>query len=154
MTEKNNTDMEENADQNGTLEAEAVVTLLKTVDYVNRISTETMEPYGVTSQQYNILRILRGAGKEGLPTLEIASRMLVHSPGVTRLIDKLEKKKLVTRKRSSSDRRVVRCTITGKGRDLLKKMDQPVTEMNCRIVQNLDQQDLKKMIVLLNRMRE
>jgi len=135
-------------------EGRAVVSLLKTVDYINQLSSETMDPFGVTSQQYNILRILRGAGKEGLPTLELANRMLVHSPGVTRLIDRLEKKLLVNRERSSSDRRVVKCKITEKGIHLLKKMDQPVADMNRRIVQNLNQKQLEHLVDLLNQIRE
>lgn len=135
-------------------EGEAVVTLLKTVDYINRISTETMDPFDITSQQYNILRILRGAGKEGLPTLELAKRMLVHSPGITRLIDRLEKKQMVARERSGTDRRVVHCRITEQGLELLKKMDQPVADMNRRIVQNLNQKQLEHLIELLNQMRK
>lgn len=135
-----------------TQEDKAVVSLLKTVDYINRISSETMEPFGVTSQQYNILRILRGT-EEGLPTLDLADRMVVHSPGVTRLIDRLVKKELVTRERSEKDRRVVICKVTEKGLTLLAKMDQPVADMNRKIVGNLDDEQLKNLIDLLSLMR-
>ncbi|MEX2574711.1 MAG: MarR family transcriptional regulator [Balneolaceae bacterium] len=134
-------------------ETEAVVEVLKTMDYVNRITTKTMEQYGVTSYQYNVLRILKGAGPKGLPTLELADRMVVHSPGVTRMIDRMGKKDLVTRKRSESDRRVVNCLITQKGLDLLKRMKNPVLKMNKRIVQNLDKDQLNTLVNLLNQMR-
>ncbi len=137
-----------------TIEDEAVITLLKTIDHVNRITTEAMEPFGITSAQYNVLRILRGAGNEGLPTLELADRMVVHSPGITRMIDRLEKKKLVRRIRSKKDRRVVNCMITEKGLKLLSQMDQPVSEMNKKIVQNLDSKQLDQLVTLLDRMRE
>lgn len=135
------------------IESEAVITLLKTVDYVNRNTSETIEPYGVTTQQYNILRILRGVQPYGLKTLELADKMLVKSPGITRLIDKLEKKGLVDRHRSEQDRRVVKCKITETGLNLLEKMDNPVDQMNEGIVQNLGQNELETLINLLNKMR-
>lgn len=133
-------------------EDEAVINLLKAVDHLNRISSETMESFGITNQQYNILRILRGADFEGLPTLELADRMLVHSPGVTRLIDRLEKKQLVTRERSGKDRRVVLCKITKKGHDLLGKMDKPVEEMNKKVVKNLNNNQIEDLIELLSKL--
>lgn len=135
------------------IEAEGVINLLKTVDHINRISSETMEPFGITSHQYNILRILRGSNSKGLPTLELGERMLVRSPGVTRLIDRLEKKELVTRTRSKEDRRVVICQITDKGLRLLGKMDKPIEEMNHSIVKNLNQVQLDKLIELLKELR-
>lgn len=134
-------------------EDKAVISLLKTVDYINRISSDTMEPFGITSQQYNILRILRGAAPDGLPTLELADRMLVRSPGVTRLIDRLAKKQLVSRERSEKDRRVVLCKITDKGKELLEEMDETVGNMNKKIVRNLDNQQLEQLTELLDLMR-
>lgn len=137
-----------------TKEDEAVVNLLKTVDYINQISSEIIDPFGITSQQYNILRILRGAETKGLPTLELADRMLVRSPGVTRLIDRIEKKQLVKRERSAEDRRVVLCQITKKGRNLLDKMDDPIKDMNNTIVKNLNNDQLEELIKLLKKLRE
>lgn len=130
-----------------------MIALLKVMDHINRITSKTMEPFGVTSAQYNVLRILRGAAPEGLPTLELAERMVVHSPGITRMIDRLEKKKLVARTRSKEDRRVVHCLITQRGLDLVNKMDRPVAKMNKKIVQNLDQQQLAELVDLLDQMR-
>ena len=84
---------------------EAALGLLKTVDLLRLHLSSVLEPFGVTDQQYNVLRILRGAGKDGLPTLAIAERMIERAPGITRLIDRLEKKGLVRRVRDPHDRR-------------------------------------------------
>src|SRR3954466_7364516 len=78
---------------------EASVALLRTADLLRRMIGTVVEPRGITAQQYNVLRILRGAGDDGLPTLDIAERMIEQTPGITRLMDRLEAKKLVVRKR-------------------------------------------------------
>src|SRR5438445_6730714 len=101
----------------------AVVGLLRTADVVGRFVDAVIEHQGVTGQQYNVLRILRGAGERGLPTLEIAERMIEQTPGITRLIDRLEAKKLVLRERCAADRRQVFCRITPAGLDLLTRLD-------------------------------
>jgi DNA-binding MarR family transcriptional regulator len=87
-----------------------------------------VEPHGITLQQYNVLRILRGAGERGLPTLEIADRMVEQTPGITRLIDRLETKKLVVRERCKTDRRQVFCRITAGGLALLARIDVPLRD--------------------------
>ena len=93
--------------------------LLKTGDVVRRFLATVAEPHGITLQQYNVLRILRGAGREGLPTLEIAERLIEQAPGVTRLLDRLETKGLVKRERCPMDRRQITCRITRRGGSLL-----------------------------------
>src|SRR5947207_13986566 len=100
-----------------------MVALIRTADVVRRAVGDVVEPHGITAQQYNVLRILRGAGREGLPTLEIAERMIEQTPGITRLIDRLESKKLVARERSATDRRCVYCRITAAGTDLVSRPD-------------------------------
>lgn len=107
---------------------ELSVGLLRTADVLRRVLSEQTEASGITLQQYNVLRILRGAGEEGLPTLEIAVRMIERAPGVTRLIDRLEKKGFAERRRCSPDRRQILCFITAAGLRLLAKLDRPVTE--------------------------
>ena len=102
---------------------EAVVTLLGTADRVRGALSRVVEARGITLQQYNVLRILRGAGKHGLPTLEIASRLLEHNPGITRLLDRLEARSLVKRARCPEDRRQVLCTATDAARRLLAPLD-------------------------------
>src|SRR5678809_372016 len=107
-------------------EQQATLGLLRTADAMKRSLAQVVEPHGVTAQQYNVLRILRGAGPDGLPTLSIGERMIEQTPGVTRLIDRLERKGLVTRTPCPKDRRRVFCKITPKGLDLLKELDDPV----------------------------
>src|SRR6185295_1446948 len=98
---------------------QVVVALLRTADLVRRGLGRVLEPFDLTPQQYNVLRILRGAGERGLPTLEIAVRMIEEAPGITRLIDRLETKHLVSRERCKTDRRRVWCRITRDGLGLL-----------------------------------
>ncbi len=105
---------------------EAVVTLLRTADKLRAALSAVVEPHGITLQQYNVLRILRGAGDAGLPTLEIAARMIEHNPGITRLLDRLEAKKLVRRERCPHDRRQVLCYATPLALRTLRETDGPV----------------------------
>lgn len=133
---------------------EAAVSLIRTADLVRRAVGSIVEPHGITSQQYNVLRILRGAGAEGLPTLEIAYRMVEQTPGITRLIDRLEAKALVTRERSSSDRRCVYCRITPAGLDLLALLDEPVRHASDGLFQNVSERQLADLVGLLDQVRE
>src|SRR5579872_7455798 len=108
---------------------EAVVSILRATAYVRRIGLPVFDRHGITSQQYNVLRILRGAGPEGLPTLDIAERMIDHTPGITRLLDRLEVKRLVRRERHSNDRRQVLCYINKSGLELLTKLDNSLKDV-------------------------
>ncbi len=96
---------------------------MRTADLVRRQMTSLVEPHGITLQQFNVLRILRGAGDDGLPTLEVAERMVEQTPGVTRLLDRLEAKELVRRQRCPKDRRQHLCWVTPKALALLEKID-------------------------------
>lgn len=131
---------------------EAVLGLLKTVDLLRRREAEVMEPFGVTDQQYNVLRILRGAGRDGLPTLDIAHRMIERTPGITRLIDRLEKKGLVVRRRCETDRRQVYCVLAPAGSRLLSRMDAPVANMDA-LLSPLSNSDVSTLIRLLDALR-
>ncbi len=133
---------------------EAAVTLMRTADVVRRLVGSTIEPHGITVQQYNVLRILRGAGRDGLPTLEIAQRMIEQTPGITRLIDRLEAKDLVSRERSSSDRRCVYCRITKTGLDLLARLDRPVQDVALDSLKSLTKRELAQLVDYLDRARE
>ena len=132
---------------------EAVLGIVRTADVVRRFLARVLEPYDVTPQQYNVLRILRGAGADGLPTLTIGERMLEDSPGVTRLIDRLVQKELVTRARSKEDRRQVLCRITPAGLDLLARMDGPVNAHDGATLYMLTEDEQKVLIHLLDRIR-
>lgn len=132
---------------------EAAVALLRTADLVRRMIAAVVEPVGITPQQYNVLRILRGAGDAGLPTLEIADRMIEEAPGITRLVDRLELKRLVSRERCSTDRRQVFCRITAEGLDLLARLDAPIREADANALQSLGNHDLEQLIELLDKTR-
>src|SRR6476469_3467382 len=134
-------------------EQQATVGLLRTADAVKRSLAQVIEPHGITPQQYNVLRILRGAGSDGLPTLTIGERMVEQTPGVTRLIDRLERKGLVVRTPCPKDRRRVFCGITAKGLELLKELDEPVNRWDSQAVSVLLPNDLDALITLLDRVR-
>lgn len=133
--------------------AEALVALLRTTDVVRGFLARRIEPYGVTLQQYNVLRILRGAGEAGLPTLEIAERMIEVAPGVTRLVDRLETKRLVRRERCHHDRRQILCWITPAGLALLQALDAPVTAADHQVMGGLDARRLAQFVRMLDDVR-
>jgi DNA-binding MarR family transcriptional regulator len=137
----------------GSKAQEATIGLMRTADLVRRAVGDIVEPYGITPQQYNVLRILRGAGAGGLPTLEIAERMIEATPGITRLIDRLETKRLVSRERCDKDRRRVFCRITREGLALLKKLDAPIRDADALALGSLTSNELKKLVSLLDRAR-
>lgn len=133
---------------------EAVVALLRTADLLRRTLAAVIEPYDITGQQYNVLRILRGAGEAGLPTLEIAQRMIEETPGITRLLDRLEAKGLVARERCPSDRRQVTCRITAAGLDVVGKLDAPIQAADEQVLALLSRRELVTLIGLLDRTRD
>jgi len=132
---------------------EAVVALLRTADRVRREIADRLAPFEVTPQQYNVLRILRGAGSEGLPTLEIAERMIEDAPGITRLIDRLEAKALVSRERCPTDRRQVTCRVSRAGLKLLADVDRVVTEGDEVLGDHLSERELDRLLDLLDKIR-
>jgi DNA-binding MarR family transcriptional regulator len=132
---------------------EALVGLLRTTDRVRRTLAGVVEPRGLTLQQYNVLRILRGARPAGLPTLEIAARMVEHAPGITRLLDRLEAKTLVRRQRHDDDRRQVMCRITPAGLRLLAGLDSGLQRADESTLGMLSRRDLRRLIALLDRIR-
>ncbi|MCI0443169.1 MarR family transcriptional regulator [bacterium] len=131
----------------------AVVGLLRTADILRRGYYSVVEKEGISPQQYNILRILRGAETEGLPTLEIANRLLEKSPGITRFIDQMEILGFIERKRSTTDRRQVFCVITKSGLNLIGKMDNAVDSWDHGSLSMLSQKELKTLIATLDRIR-
>jgi DNA-binding MarR family transcriptional regulator len=108
------------------LEEEAYLNMARTFSILDAEHDEVFKSKGITGVQYNVLRILRGAGDKGLPSLEIASRMVTRVPDITRLVNRLLSQELVTRERSAEDRRVVYVAITRKGKDILKSLDKKV----------------------------
>lgn len=133
---------------------EAAMGLLRTADVLRRRFEALFEPYGITSQQYNVLRILRGSRPDPLPTMEIAERMIERTPGITRLVDRLEEKGFVRRQRSPDDRRRVLCSITSEGLDLLEELDDPVDEADEEVLSMLDEDEVEELVEMLDRIRE
>jgi DNA-binding MarR family transcriptional regulator len=132
---------------------EAVVTLLRTADKLRTALSDVVEPHGITLQQYNVLRILRGAVAAGLPTLEIAARMIEHNPGVTRLLDRLEAKKLVRRERCPHDRRQVLCYATPLALRTLRETDGPLERAGEHALAGLERTRLAELVRLLDAVR-
>jgi len=133
---------------------EAVVALLLTAEAVrNRFAALLAGHEEITFQQYNVLRILRGAGPEGLPTLVIRDRMIHAAPGITRLLDKLEKAGLARRERASPDRRQVFCYITPKGLEVLALLDEEMRRADDMAVGTLDDAQQRQLIKLLEGVR-
>jgi MarR family transcriptional regulator, organic hydroperoxide resistance regulator len=132
---------------------EAVISILRTAAMVQRHISQVVEAGGVTIQQYNVLRILRGAGAAGLPTLAIRDRMIEEAAGITRLLDKLETAGYVVRERSTPDRRQVLCLITTTGLDLLATLDKPVEAVNVLALGTLEEAEQRELIHLLGIIR-
>ncbi len=99
--------------------------LLRTTDLLSRRLAQVLKTEDLSSTQYNVLRILRGA-PEGLPCGEIGNRMITRDPDITRLLDRLERRQLITRRRDSMDRRTVLTHISSEGLTVLARLDGPV----------------------------
>ena len=119
----------------------AAFNLLIAADYVQTKIDRGCAEFGITRGQYNVLRILRGAGAEGLPRCEIAERMLERAPDVTRIIDRLEKQGLVLRERSSEDKRQSITRISEKGLELLVQIQPKIDETRNFLAERLSLQD-------------
>jgi DNA-binding MarR family transcriptional regulator len=133
---------------------EGVLALLLASERVRWRIAQVLSGKGeLTLQQYNVLRILRGAGPEGLPTLSIVERMIEHTPGITRLIDRLVAKKLVERDRSSEDRRQVLCRITPRGLAVLAGLDSDMDELDEKVLGILSAGEVATLVRLLNKVR-
>ena len=135
------------------LAQEALVSILRTAALVQRQVSQVVEGSGVTIQQYNVLRILRGAGTDGLPTLAIRDRMIEEAAGITRLLDKLEAAGHVVRERSTPDRRQVVCRITPTGLKLLAALDEPVDTAGATGFNALDEAEQTSLVELLAAVR-
>ena len=135
------------------LEEEVLLGLARTADAVARAGEEVLKGSGLTATQYNVLRILRGAGAVGLSCGDVASRMITRDPDLTRLLDRLEARALVTRARDVEDRRVVLTHITREGLALLAELDEPVQAQNRKAVGHLGEQKLRALAQLLDEAR-
>ncbi|MFN2398228.1 MAG: MarR family winged helix-turn-helix transcriptional regulator [Gemmatimonadaceae bacterium] len=135
------------------LEQEAQLNIVRTATVLMDAFDRLVKPFGISAPQYNVLRILRGAGSEGLCRNELRGRLVRRMPDVTRLLDRMEESGLVSRSRESSDRRLVSTRITDKGRRLLDKLENLVDEEHERRMGHLNDPQLKTLIELLTLVR-
>ena len=135
------------------LEQEVVLGVLRTNELFQHRFGQLFRSHGLTQPQYNVLRILRGEGT-ALPCLEVAERMVSVVPGITNLVDRLEKAGLIRRQRSAEDRRVIYIELTKKGAGKLGAMDEQVLALHRELVGHLRKSDQKSLIKLLEAARQ
>jgi len=135
------------------LEAEAIVNIAKTFYVISEPFGELLQAYGLTMQQYNVLRILRGQGRGGLNCGEVGERMIHRDSDITRLMDRLVKSSLIERTRLENDRRVVLTKITENGLKVLAKLDRPVQQCNKEYLGRISKTKLTTLINILEEVR-
>lgn len=136
----------------GCPEEAAFLDLLRTTDMLSRRLVPVLKTEDLSATQYNVLRILRGA-PEGLACGEIAGRMITRDPDVTRLLDRLEKRGLISRDRETKDRRTVMARITPEGLTLLSRLDEPVQAAHRKQLGHLGRERLRTLVKLLSLLR-
>ena len=135
------------------LEEEAILSVARTAAVIDHAGAEVMKRFDLTITQYNVLRILRGAGEDGLCRNEVGERLVTKVPDVTRLLDRMESSGLITRHRGTADRRFVTTRITDKGLKLLEKIDRELPALHTRIIGHMSQKKLKELVDLLEEVR-
>lgn len=137
----------------GSLEQEAHLSIERTAAMLGHAFSEALKPYGITGTQYNVLRILRGAGEEGLCRNEVRERMVAQVPDATRLLDRMEAAGLIRRERSAADRRYVTTRITDAGLRLVNELDAPTEALHRRLLGHLSEDELATLVRLLGKAR-
>jgi DNA-binding MarR family transcriptional regulator len=133
-------------------EETAYLDLLRTTEMLSRPLAQLLKTEDLSAAQYNVLRILRGS-PDGLTCGEIGSRMITREPDITRLLDRLEKRKLISRSRDTRDRRVVLTRIAPGGLETLARLDQPVRDTHRRLLGHLGAERLRALAHLLEACR-
>ena len=134
-------------------QADAYLAVVRTAEDMQRGFTELLKASDLSFAQYNVLRILRGAGTDGLTCGGVSERLVQHDPVMTRLLDRLEKRSLIERHRDQKDRRVVRTAITDSGLALLAQLDEPVDAVHEQQLGHLSEARLKELMTLLEEVR-
>jgi DNA-binding MarR family transcriptional regulator len=134
-------------------EARLFIAFMQIADTFGAQAEQVVKTAGLTAAQYNVLRILRGAGRAGLACREIGERMISRDPDITRLLDRMEKRNLITRERQRDDRRVVKTYVTPEGLELLKILDRPVSALHKRQFQGIAPAKLKVLAAMLEEIR-
>lgn len=136
------------------LEDEVFINIIRTAEVLNRKLAEFLKTFELTSSQFNVLRILRGAEPDGLICREIGERMIAFDPDVTKLLDRLEARDLIVRERQQKDRRVITVRISKEGLKLLKEIDQPILDFVSNLLGHLDEKKLRALNELTEEARE
>ena len=136
------------------IEEEAVLNIQRTADVLLRSFLDLFSGFELTATQYNVLRILRGAGDDGLACKQIGARLVQRDPDITRLLNRLEKRQLITRSRSSQDRRAWKIRISSQGLQVLGELDQPVQDLHVRTLSSLGSEKINALIEILETVRE
>ena len=123
---------------------------MRAADRVRRRAARIVEPHGITLQQYNVLRILEAAQEDGVPTLEVAARMIEETPGVTRLLDRLEAKAYIRRQRCPRDRRQHLCWLSSEGARVLERLSPILAAEHERVLEHLDGGRRQQLVALLD----
>ena len=134
-------------------EQEVAINLLRTTDFLSREGHALFERHGISGQQYNVLRILRGHRETGLPCQKIVAQMITQMPDITRLVDRLEASGFVRRERTEQDRRLVIVHITALGMDLLAELDQPILDLHRGQMKHMTRAELAELSRLLEKLR-
>ena len=132
-----------------TLRQEAQLNLVRTANVLSDSFEQMLKPHAITGTQYNVLRILRGAEPDGLCRNEVSQRLLNRMPDATRLLDRMEEAGLVTRERSTTDRRLVTTRITKKGRQIVDSLDDAADQQHEKALGHMSEQQLRTLIKLL-----
>lgn len=136
------------------IEEEAVLNIVRTAEVVQRSIADFLKEFDLSAAQYNILRILRGAGAAGASCSQIGERMLTHDPDITRLLDRMEARGLIVRERSSTDRRAIITRISKDGMKLVNGIDVPIRAVTQARMGKFGRDALAKLIAELERVRE
>ena len=135
------------------LEGRLFVAILKCADGLSQDAEQLIKSHGLTGAQYNVLRILRGAGKDGASCKDIGSRMVARDPDITRLMDRLEQRGLLTRDRAREDRRIVTHRLSEAGLELVNALDGPIEAVHRRTLGRMKAQKLRDLVGLLEEIR-
>jgi DNA-binding MarR family transcriptional regulator len=135
------------------LEEEATLNIVRTADVLMLAVADVLKPCLLSATQYNVLRILRGAGKDGASCKDIGSRLVARDPDITRLMDRLEQRGLVSRDRAGEDRRVVTHRLTRAGLELVNELDGPIEALHRTIMGHMKAAKLRELVGLLEEVR-
>jgi DNA-binding MarR family transcriptional regulator len=135
------------------LEEEASLNIVRTADVLMVALMEVLKPHMLSATQYNVLRILRGAGKDGVSCKDIGARLVARDPDITRLMDRLEQRGLIRRDRAVQDRRVVTHHLTEAGLELVNELDLPVEEVHRRVMRHIKAERLRELVSVLEEVR-